>query len=84
MWRDGTMDGHGSRLPATQALFANDPSADLPGRSLVGHRGRGRNLFFEGGRVRFVPCSTYDESAETVFSSTPTDVSAPIIYVNRR
>lgn len=84
MWRDGTMDGHGSRLSATQALFANDPSADLPGRSLVGHRGRGRNLFLEGGRVRFVPCSTYDESAETVFSSAPADVSAPIIYVNRR
>lgn len=88
MWRDGTMDGHGSRLPATRALFANDPSADLPGRRLVGHRGRGYNLFFDGGRVRFVPCSTRDESAETVFSSVepsaPTDVSAPIIYVNRR
>ncbi|MBU4273629.1 MAG: hypothetical protein KKE86_02695 [Planctomycetes bacterium] len=87
MWRDGTMDGHGSRLPAILALFADDPSADLPGRRLVGHDGRGRNLFFEDGRVRFVPCSTHDESAETVFSSVepsaPTDVSAPIIYVNR-
>ena len=88
MWRDGTTDGHGSRLPATLALFADDPSADLPGRRLVGHGGRGRNLYFRDGRVRFVPYSTYDESAETVFSnveaSAPTNVSAPIIYVNRR
>ncbi len=88
MWRDGTTDGHGNRLPATRALFADDPSADLPGRRLVGHRGRGRNLFFKDGCVRFLPCSTHYESAETIFSSVepsaPTDVSAPIIYVNRR
>ena len=87
MWRDGTTDGHGSRLPATLALFADDPSADLPGRRLVGHGGRGRNLFFRDGRVRFVPYSIHDGSAETVFSnveaSAPPDVSAPIIYVNR-
>ena len=99
-WRDGTEGSCGDCLPDAQALFADDPSVDLPGHRLFGHRGRGRNLFFRDGRIRFVPCSAV---AATVADSAPTDiypsttgvetysdfepsspsrVSAPIIFVN--
>lgn len=87
-WRTGTLDGHGNRLPADTAILADDPSVDLPGLRPRGHRGRGRNLLFRNGRVTFVPCTTADEPFDPVFcdveSSPSSDVSAPIIYVNRR
>jgi hypothetical protein len=37
------------------AILADAPSATLPGRS-VNHGGRGENVLFEDGRVRFVTC----------------------------
>ncbi|MBN2218290.1 MAG: hypothetical protein JW719_13020 [Pirellulales bacterium] len=87
-WRDGTTDGSGDRLPAIMAMFADDPSVELPGRRPCGHRGRGRNLFFRDGRINFIPCTIVNEAAENLLPFDETapaaDVSAPIIYVNHR
>ncbi len=87
-WRNGTLDGHGDSPPADMAILADDPSADLPGQRLLGHRGQGRNIFFKSGCVSFVPNSAADEQLDPTFctvESTPSnELSAPIIYVNRR
>jgi prepilin-type processing-associated H-X9-DG protein len=56
-WRDGTTGDVSNLLPAAQALMADAPSVDLPGRTIASHDGRGRNLFFADGHVEFVPCS---------------------------
>ncbi len=81
-WRDGTM---GDPSPTALPLLADDPSAALPGHRLVGHRGRGRNLYFEDGRVCFVPRASTAETLDDYFSRERyRDSSTPVIYVNRK
>ncbi len=83
-WRDGTEGGCGGYLPDTQALFADDPSVALPGRRIFGHRGRGRNLFFRDGRIRFVPCSVADADSGTRTSTHRRRAPRPMATSSRR
>lgn len=44
-------------------VIADMPSADLPGRSSRNHGGKGQNLFFADGHVKFVPSHTIGDDA---------------------
>jgi hypothetical protein len=69
-WRNGmTVVRHTAFLPAETPLLADAPSADLPGQILSNHGGRGRNLWFEDGRVIFR-------------ATAPTDDVRPVLLIN--
>jgi len=86
-WRDGTTDGgRQAASPAEVPLLADAPSADLPGQGLPSHGGRGRNVFFEDGRIVFLPTAT-PVGATDAFLSRSEDaaaygISAPIVLVS--
>jgi prepilin-type processing-associated H-X9-DG protein len=85
-WRDGTSGGgQAPPLPAALPFLADAPSADLPGQSIDAHEGRGRNVFFADGQVRFLPCSAPADAAETFLSGrdsfTAPDGSRPVTFV---
>jgi prepilin-type processing-associated H-X9-DG protein len=44
-------------------LFADMPSADLPGRGSKNHNGKGQNCFFADGHVDFIPTHTFGDDA---------------------
>jgi prepilin-type processing-associated H-X9-DG protein len=69
-WRAGTADAEqeSASLPTALPLLADAPSADMPGQPLCSHDGRGRNVFFADGQVRFLPCSLSADAAEIVLS----------------
>ena len=71
-------------MPVAVPLLADAPSADLPGQSTDYHEGRGRNVFFADGEVRFLPCSTPADPAGLVLSGDSLiapDGSTPITFV---
>lgn len=83
-WRNGTNNDAADPPPATVALLADAPSADLPGQIDV-HDGQGRNMFFEDGHVNFVPSDRRDTAERLLsrdISPATTTVSAPIRFVD--
>jgi prepilin-type processing-associated H-X9-DG protein len=85
-WRTGTSGAEQDpSLPAALPLLADAPSADMPGQSIDAHEGRGRNVFFADGQVRFLPCSASTDAAETVLSGsdsfTAPDGSRPVTFL---
>lgn len=49
------------------ALAADAPSSDHPEHQSLNHAGRGQNVLFEDGHVRFTTCSRPDGSADDIF-----------------
>jgi len=89
MWRNGTTNGwQNASLPTTMPLLADAPSADLPGQSLAGHDGRGRNVLFEDGRVVFLPVQTSLDGSTALLPAgddlATADLATPIAFVSRR
>ncbi len=71
-WRNGTTnDRQAQDSPATLPLLADAPSADVPGHIVNGHEGRGRNVFFADGQIRFLPCSSSDDATVTPLFASP-------------
>jgi len=60
------------------ALVADAPGADQPGYQSLNHGGRGQNVLFEDGRVRFACCSKPDGSADDIFVNRDGEVAAGI------
>ena len=84
--RNGTTsEPQGHPLPAALPLLADAPGADLPGQGTDYHDGRGRNVFFADGEVRFLPCSAPADAAELVLSGdslVAPDGATPITFVS--
>lgn len=85
-WRNGTTDGLRSPpSPAAMPLLADAPSADVPGQSLAGHGGLGRNVLYADGRTDFLPRTASRDATDELLSrsnaSSTLGISAPIIFV---
>jgi len=49
------------------ALVADVPNSNQPARQSLNHAGRGQNVLFEDGQVRFTSSSKPDGSADDIF-----------------
>jgi len=96
--RGGTYQGTRNLRRENFALMADAPSADRPRCQTVNHSGRGQNVLFEDGRVRFLPTPEPSDFGDDFFHNDAGVVAAgvhpndsvigssdspPIIYVNR-
>lgn len=83
-WRNGMIAGVTNLHSSAVALLADAPSADLPGQTLDGHDGQGRNMFFEDGHVDFLISSSPPAAAELLLSHgdapTAPNISVPIRF----
>jgi prepilin-type processing-associated H-X9-DG protein len=89
MWHVGTTDQRRLTPSLTDAaLLADAPGADLPGRALESHGGRGRNVLFQDGHIDFLPCAASRDLADLALSGddgfSDSGISAPIVFINGR
>jgi len=87
MWPDEMTDGwRPPPSPAESPLLADAPSANLPGQSVLSHNGRGRNVLFEDGHVRFLPSAGSIGAADSFLPQgeevATRDASVPIVFVS--